>query len=68
MFITPQVMRTLLFVCMIGMAILAAVYLSRRRLSFYDYLAWGLLAILVPVIGPFLVILSRPGEWHPQKG
>ena len=44
------------------MAALALYYLSRRRLSTYEYAAWGLLAILVPLLGPFLVIYLRPGE------
>jgi hypothetical protein len=25
-----------------------------------------LLAVVLPVIGPFLVIVNRPGEWNPD--
>jgi uncharacterized membrane protein YukC len=54
-------MRILLLACLIGMAILAALFLRKRSLSIPAYLGWGLLIILVPLIGPFLVILLQPG-------
>ncbi len=57
----PAVMRACLLLCLIGMAILAAFYLRRRRLSALEYVGWGLVAILFPLVGPFIVILSRPG-------
>lgn len=60
--ISPDVMRSLLFICLLGMALLAAAYLRRRNLSLSAYLGWGLLIVLVPLLGPFLVILLRPGE------
>ena len=59
---TPDILRLLLILCVIAMAALALYYLSRRRLTRYEYAAWGLLAILVPLLGPFLVIYLRPGE------
>jgi hypothetical protein len=43
------------------MAILAIFYLRRRFLTPWRYFAWGFFAILVPLIGPFLVIAIRPG-------
>jgi len=55
-------MRTLLDVCLIGMSMLAVFFLRRRRLSFQAYISWGLIALLLPVIGPFLIILTRPGD------
>jgi len=61
MLISPDVMRILLLACLIGMAILAALFLRMRSLSIPAYLGWGLLIILVPLIGPFLVILLQPG-------
>lgn len=61
MFITPEVMRTLLALCVLGMALLAAFYLRQRDLSLSEYISWGLLILFVPLLGPFLVILSRPG-------
>jgi hypothetical protein len=60
--ISPEVMRSLLLFCVLGMALLAAIYLYRRNLSLTEYLAWGLLILLVPLLGPFLVILLRPGR------
>lgn len=55
-------MRLLLFICLLGMALLAALYLRTRRLSVPAFLGWGLILILLPLIGPFLVILIGPGE------
>ena len=60
--ISPDVMRILLVLCLAGMALLAAFYLRGRKLTFTEYLGWGLLAILLPILGPFLVILSHPGR------
>lgn len=59
---TPDILRLLLVVTAIAMAALALYYLSRRKMTRYEYAAWGLLAILVPLLGPFLVIYLRPGE------
>jgi hypothetical protein len=64
--ITPGTMRALLIVCMAGMALLAAFYLRRRMMSTRAYLAWGLLALLLPLLGPFLVILNHPGHLRPS--
>ncbi len=60
--VTAETMRALLIGCMAGMALLAAFYLRRREMSTAAYLAWGLLALLVPLFGPFLVILNQPGR------
>jgi hypothetical protein len=35
-------------------------------MSWAAYFGWGFLALLLPVLGPFLVIVNRPGEWHPD--
>lgn len=59
-------MRALLVGCMAGMALLAALYMRRRELSSGAFILWGLLALLVPLLGPFLVILSHPGHLRPQ--
>jgi hypothetical protein len=61
MLISPETMRLLLAISLIGMALLAILYLSRRNLSPAEYLAWGLLIVLLPFLGPFLVVLLRPG-------
>jgi hypothetical protein len=55
-------MRILIVVCLVGMVLLAGLFLRTRRMSLHAYISWGLLALLVPFLGPFLVILSRPGE------
>ena len=59
--LTPDIMRFLLLICLLGMAILAGLYLRKRNLSYSAYLGWGLLIVLVPLLGPFLVIFMRPG-------
>jgi len=60
--ISADTMRLLLVVCLLGMQVLAAFYLRRRRLSVWEYLGWGMLAALVPALGPFLAILLQPGR------
>jgi hypothetical protein len=59
----PSILRGLLTTALISMAVLAILYLRHRRLSTLGYLAWGLLALMAPGLGPFLVIVSQPG-WH----
>ena len=61
----PEVLRILLFLVILTMAVLALMYLGRRRLETSAYLAWGLLAVLLPICGPFLVIALRPGRGRP---
>jgi hypothetical protein len=62
---TAAVIRTILLVDIVAMALLALFYLRQRRMSWTSYCCWGLLAIGVPVLGPFLLIANRPGEWNP---
>ena len=63
---TAHTMRVLLFICLLGMTLLAAFYLRRRKLTFQEYLGWGLLIVLVPLLGPFLVLLAAPGKHATQ--
>ncbi len=58
----PEVMRAILLAAILGMALLAAFYLRRREMALSEYLFWGLVIILLPMLGPFLVILARPGK------
>ena len=58
---TAAIIRLLLFIDVLGMAFLAIFYLRRRRLSWLAYLCWSLLALFLPIAGPFLVISLRPG-------
>jgi hypothetical protein len=62
MFLSPTVMRVLLVLCLAGIALLAVLFLRSRRLSLAAYVGWGLLAVFLPLIGPFLVILLSPRE------
>ena len=59
---SPDVMRALLAIGILGMAVLAALYLRRRELTITEYVGWGLLIVLLPLLGPFLVILYQPGK------
>ena len=62
MTLPPSTMRLLLVICMLGMALLAVLFLRHRKLPVESYLSWGLVAILFPLIGPFWVILRQPGS------
>jgi hypothetical protein len=62
MLISPQLMRLLLVTCLLGMALLAVLSLRQRKMPAAAYIGWGLLAVLLPLIGPFVVLLVRPGE------
>jgi hypothetical protein len=55
--------RLFLLTGVILMALLAILYLYRKNLTMAAFIGWGLLALLIPVLGPFLVISSRPGSW-----
>ncbi len=68
MSLSSEFMRTLLVLCIFGMALLAAFYLRGRKLTPLAYAAWGLLALAFPVLGPFLVIWLKPGEQQPALG
>ena len=57
---TVETMRLLLVGCLLGLYILAMFDLRHRYLTLVQFTAWGLLALLVPALGPFLVIVSRP--------
>jgi hypothetical protein len=63
---TAGAIRTILLVDIVTMTLLALVYLRQRRMGWIAFCGWGLLAFLVPVLGPFLVIANRPGQWDPE--
>ena len=64
---SAHLMRVLLASCAIAMLCLAAFFLRSRKLSVMAYLGWGVVAILLPVLGPFLVIWMGPGEKRDLK-
>jgi hypothetical protein len=51
-----------------GMLAIALFYLYQRQLKWWKKLLWGALAIALPLLGPFLVIYSRPGENQVHPG
>lgn len=59
---TQDVLFILLLGCILGMAVIAVFFLRKRRLPFWAYIVWGLIIALVPLAGPFLVILLQPGS------
>jgi hypothetical protein len=60
-----DLIRVFLLVDIVAMALLAFFYLRQRKLSTSEYIRFGLLALFVPLLGPFMVIIFRPGE--PRK-
>ncbi len=62
MLISASTMRALMVVCLLGMAVIALLSLRRRGLSKIEFIGWGLLALGIPLVGPFLVIAGRPGK------
>lgn len=63
---TADIIRYLLLVDIIAMAVFALIFLRQRRMNWFAYLGWGLIAVAVPILGPFLVISKRPGAWDPS--
>lgn len=55
-------MRVFLLLCLLDMALLAALYLKGRSLPPSEALRWALFILFVPLLGPFLTILAQPGK------
>ena len=53
-----ELLQFLLVGTLVGMYLLAMLYLRRQPLSLGRYTFWGLFALLVPALGPFLVIAA----------
>ncbi|MBN1666237.1 MAG: hypothetical protein JW862_04090 [Anaerolineales bacterium] len=62
MLFSPDLMRAALLICILGMTFLAVFYLRQRPLSLLAYTCLGLLALCLPVLGPFIVIWIQPGK------
>jgi hypothetical protein len=62
---TVPLIKLLLEIFLVSMASAALLFLRTRRLSSASYALWGLLAIMLPALGPFLVIAARPGRRGP---
>jgi len=52
---------------LVAMFLLAMLSLRRQPLTTSQYTIWGLFALLVPALGPFLVILLQPGKFIQRK-
>jgi membrane-bound metal-dependent hydrolase YbcI (DUF457 family) len=59
--LTPELLRYFLFGGIFAMLVLSMLFLRGRELSTREYILWGLLAVVVPVLGPYLVIAAKPG-------
>jgi len=62
-----ETLRLLLAGFLVAMYVLANLYLRRQPLTLSQYTLWGLFALLVPALGPFLVILLQPGKSAQRK-
>lgn len=66
---TSDLLRLLLLLFLFSLYALAIFYLSRRRLSPLQFAAWAIFALIVPLLGPFIVFLVRPeGKSAPSGG
>jgi hypothetical protein len=55
-------LRFMLVFTALAMMVVAMAYLRRKSMNWGVFLFWGLLAIGLPYIGPFLVIALRAGQ------
>jgi hypothetical protein len=62
MLLSVEGLRLLLSICLLGLVLIAAFFLRGRKLTMIEYLGWGMVVIFVPLLGPFLVIVARPGR------
>jgi hypothetical protein len=67
MLISSELMRAWLYICLFTMALVAAFYLRRRSLSTLEYILWGLLVVMLPALGPYIVIAARPGQMRGKQ-
>jgi predicted membrane channel-forming protein YqfA (hemolysin III family) len=59
---TADILRVILLAVLFGMLMIAILYLRQRKLSTLAYVLWGIFALLLPVVGPYLAIASQPGK------
>ena len=57
-----ETLRLLLTGYLVAAFVLTLTYLRRRPLTWVQFAAWGLFALLVPALGPFITIMARPGD------
>lgn len=54
--------RLMLGITLMLLALLAIFYLRQRSMAWWEYLLWGMVAVFIPLIGPFVVMIIRPGK------
>ena len=59
---TEDIIRGMLLAGICGMLLLAVLYLRQRKMPTSSFVLWGLLAIALPLLGPYLVIALQPGD------
>lgn len=59
---TIALLRGLIILYWLGMLAFGLDFLRRRRMPAAQYALWGLLALALPGLGPFLVIAIQPGR------
>ena len=64
--LSAETMLIFLGLTVLGMCLLAVFFLCGRRMTLLEYLGWGLLAVILPLVGPFLVIVMAPGKPIPR--
>ena len=62
-----EMLRLLLAGNLVAVYVLEILYLHRQSLIYSRYTLWGLFALLVQVLEPFLVILLQPGQSAQRK-
>lgn len=63
---TTQTLQVLLLLVILALYVLALLYLRRRGLNPARFAFWALLALFVPVLGPFIVFAAQPGQRETQ--
>ncbi|TAK12635.1 MAG: hypothetical protein EPO32_07805 [Anaerolineae bacterium] len=64
----PQdILITLLVATLAGLLVIAWASLARRRLTALEVIAYGALALLVPGLGPFLVLAYPPRRRRAER-
>jgi hypothetical protein len=61
-------LRFLLLSFFVAIYIMAIFYLRRRPLTPGMFTFWGLFALVIPALGPFLVISLHPGHHARKRG
>ncbi|HEY9075559.1 MAG TPA: hypothetical protein VIO61_03375 [Anaerolineaceae bacterium] len=54
--------RLMLGITLMLLALMAVFYLRQRSMAWWEYLLWGMVAVFIPLIGPFVVMIIRPGK------